>query len=112
MLDTVGGDHCYTPPVTQLSLAREFLAAHPDQRGVVSIDLGFNNIRPCLSRTTIHQACFTQQLALIQKDMPVILHDLTDVAGPHVRFVGFEYEDLSSLATLKERRGPRLRPRR
>jgi len=93
MLDTVGGDKCYTPPVTQLSLARNYLLSHPHQPGVVTIDLGFNNIRPCLSHATVNQTCFNQQLVLINKDLPIILHDLTDVAGPRVRFVGFEYED-------------------
>jgi lysophospholipase L1-like esterase len=93
MLDTVGGDRCNTPPVTQLSRARKFLLSHHDQPGVVTIDLGFNNIRPCLSHATVHEACFEQQLVLINKDLPIILHDLTDVAGPRVRFVGFEYED-------------------
>jgi len=93
MLDTVGGDHCYTPPVTQLSMARTYLLSHPHQPGVVTIDLGFNNIRHCLSHATVNQPCFNQQLVLINKDLPIILHDLTDVAGPRVRFVGFEYED-------------------
>lgn len=93
MLDTVGSDHCYAPPVTQLSLARKFLLSHQDQPGVVTIDLGFNNIRPCLSHATVNEVCFNQQLVLINKDLPIILHDLTDVAGPRVRFVGFEYED-------------------
>lgn len=93
MLDTVGGDKCYTPPVTQLSMARKFLLSHPRQPGVVTIDLGFNNIRHCLSHATVNQPCFSQQLVLVNKDLPIILHDLTDVAGPRVRFVGFEYED-------------------
>jgi lysophospholipase L1-like esterase len=93
MLDTIGGDHCYTPPVTQLSLARKFLLARPTQPGVVTIDLGFNNIRPCLSHAAVNESCFNEQLVLINKDLPIVLHDLTDVAGPRVRFVGFEYED-------------------
>ncbi|HEY5103835.1 MAG TPA: hypothetical protein VII65_02210, partial [Acidimicrobiales bacterium] len=87
------GDHCYTPPVTQLSLARKFLLSHSAQPGVVTIDLGFNNIRHCLAHTVINEPCFNEQLVLINRDLPIVLHDLTDVAGPRVRFVGFEYED-------------------
>lgn len=93
MLDTVGGDHCYTPPVTQLSLARNFLTSRKGQAGVVSIDLGLNNVRPCISHATISTSCFDQQLALISRSLPIVLRDLTDVAGPRVRFAGFEYED-------------------
>jgi hypothetical protein len=93
MLDTVGGDHCYTPPTTQLSIARKFLRAHHDEPGVVTIDLGFNNIRHCLSHATVNEDCFSQQLALVELDFPKVLHDLSDVAGPRVHFIGFEYED-------------------
>jgi hypothetical protein len=93
MLDTKTGDHCYTPPSTQLSRAITYLKNHHSQPGVVTIDLGLNNIRPCIAHTTIGLACAAQQTTLVGDDLPIILKDLKDAAGSQVRFVGFEYDD-------------------
>jgi hypothetical protein len=56
----------------------------------------------------VDQACFDQQLTLINTDLPIILHDLTDVAGSRVRFVGFEYEDPFLARYLDGPAGPAL----
>jgi hypothetical protein len=93
MLNTSTGDHCYTPPTTQLSRAIKYLKNHHNQPGVVTIDLGLNNIRPCIAHTTIGLACAAQQTTLVSDDLPIILKDLNSAAGPQVRFVGFEYDD-------------------
>jgi len=51
-----GGDHCYLAPDTQLSEAMSFLLTHYSQPGMVTIDLGFNDLRDCLEHQTLESA--------------------------------------------------------
>ncbi|MDE3043675.1 MAG: hypothetical protein KGJ10_02460 [Acidobacteriota bacterium] len=93
MLNTSVADHCYTLPATQLTTALHFLQANHDRAGLVTIDLGFNDLRPCLTGATVDENCVTRGLAYVQNDLPKVLAQLTAAAGPHVHFVGFNYED-------------------
>jgi lysophospholipase L1-like esterase len=92
ILDTKEKDHCYNLPVTQLTKAFSFFQANPGP-GLVSIDLGFNDIRPCLSPDVVNVACADAGIAAVAADMPRLLKDLKDAAGAHVKFVGVEYYD-------------------
>lgn len=84
---------CYHSGPTQLALATSFLQAHHSDTGVVTIDLGFNNMRVCLLQTTISPACVKNNLRYVSHDLPKILADLESAAGPGVHFVGLEYSD-------------------
>lgn len=86
-------DHCYTLPKTQMTQAEVFLKANQDEAGVVTVDLGFNDIRLCLWDKPVDEACVNKSIAAIQVDMPKVLSDLKAAAGPHVRFIGLEYND-------------------
>ncbi len=108
MLDTETGDHCYQPPKTQLSVATTFLSRHREDPGVVTIDLGLNNIRPCISHLSVHPACVAEEIAYAKKDLPVIVNRLLAAGGPKVRFVGFEYEDPFLSRYLDGEGGPAL----
>jgi len=88
-----GGDACYTLPERQLVRATTFLRENSDQTGLVTIDLGFNNVRTCLLPNLVDEACATQGIDLVRNDMPLVLKDLQSAAGPQVHFVGLEYED-------------------
>ena len=88
-----GGDACYTLPERQLVRATTFLQENSDQTGLVTIDLGFNDVRTCLLPNLVDEACATQGIDLVRKDMPLVIKDLQDVAGSQVHFVGLEYED-------------------
>jgi lysophospholipase L1-like esterase len=87
-----GGDPCRPAGQTQLSQAVAFLRTHPDTV-LVTIDLGFNDIRRCLVLDTIDQACLTQGLDLIAQQLPPILATLRAAAGPSVRLVGVAHYD-------------------
>jgi lysophospholipase L1-like esterase len=84
---------CYHSGPTQLTLATRFLQAHHSEIGVVTIDLGFNNLRVCLSLTTISPACLKNNFRTVRQDLPKILANLESAAGPDVHFVGLEYGD-------------------
>jgi lysophospholipase L1-like esterase len=87
-----GGDAC-TPTTSLLSRAESFLRSQRGATGVVTIDVGFNNIRPCLQFTTVDESCVESSVALINKDLPLALSGLEKAAGPGVTFVGIPYGD-------------------
>jgi hypothetical protein len=87
-----GGDAC-NPSVSQLSRAESYLRDNFEETGVVTIDVGFNNIRPCLQFATVEWSCVAKSVALIKEDLPPALSGLERAAGPGVAFVGVPYGD-------------------
>jgi len=83
-----GGDKCYDSPDSQLAEAIAFLSAHHDQSGLVTIDLGFNDLKECVRGQSIDATCVTAKLELLQQQLPEILTDLRAAAGPDTSFVG------------------------
>jgi hypothetical protein len=89
----VTSDHCYKPPGRQLFAAEKYLVKEGTTDGLVTIDLGFNDVRPCLLGTQVIATCATAGIAQVHKDMPKILADLKASAGPNVHFIGLDYGD-------------------
>ncbi len=88
-----GGDHCYQAPTTQLIADVAFLQAHHDETGIVTIDLGFNNVVKCMKLTTGVSDCLNQGFATVRSELPQILTALESAAGPNVHFVGVGHYD-------------------
>lgn len=84
---------CYKVPTTQLTTAVAFLKAHQSDTGIVSIDLGFNDVRYCLWEHPIDSACVSTALAGVTKGFPAVLDQLKAAAGPKVALVGLTYYD-------------------
>jgi hypothetical protein len=87
------GDHCYTGSGSQRRAAAIYLGAHHDEAGLVSIDLGFNDVRTCLWRAVPDQTCFNSGLAQIRANLPAVLTMLKGEVGAHTHFVGLIYAD-------------------
>jgi lysophospholipase L1-like esterase len=92
ILDTAASDACYHAPQTQLTKAVSYLQSQTGP-GLVTIDLGFNDVRTCLETVPVNETCFAAGIAAIQLDLPKIVSQLKTAAGPDVRFVGIEYSD-------------------
>jgi lysophospholipase L1-like esterase len=88
-----GNDHCYGGIDTQLAAAMTFLSDHQDEQGIVTIDLGFNNVRRCLLHEVVDEDCVKQELYDVRGDVPLIIQSLKSVAGPDVTFVGLGHYD-------------------
>jgi lysophospholipase L1-like esterase len=88
-----GGDKCYALPDTQLNEALTFLKAHQDEDGLVTIDLGFNDLLPCIHGTSSNTKCVEKQLDTVRDQLSVILALMQDVAGPNVKFIGLGHYD-------------------
>ena len=89
----LSGDHCYTLPQRQLPTAEQFLEANHDAVGLVTIDLGFNDVRPCLNTAVVDEACVATGLANVTRDLTPVLSALKAAAGPNVHFIGLDYGD-------------------
>ncbi|HEV7958455.1 MAG TPA: SGNH/GDSL hydrolase family protein, partial [Acidimicrobiales bacterium] len=88
-----GNDHCYGGVDTQLATAMNFLSEHQGEQGIVTIDLGFNDVRHCMRHQIVDEACVKQQLDDVRSDVPLIVQSLKSVAGPDVTFVGLGHYD-------------------
>ncbi len=90
-----GADRCYAGGDSQLAQAVAFLRAHVDDHGVVSIDLGFNDVRACLAPGPLgaNPSCLAPRLAAADAQLGAILAALRAAAGPHVVFVGLNHFD-------------------
>lgn len=88
-----GGDHCYQSPATQLTTAVSFLQSHRDQTGIVTVDLGFNNVVKCIKRSIGVSTCLEKRFAAVRQELPQILSALQAAAGPNVHFVGVGHYD-------------------
>jgi lysophospholipase L1-like esterase len=93
VLDTKVSDACYQPPNTQLTKAEAYLQAHKSDPVLVTVDLGFNDVRPCMEANPVDETCLNSAISAIQVDLPIIMKDLKSAAGPNVHFVGVEYSD-------------------
>ena len=84
---------CYRGGPGQLAQARAFLTQQRNNMGVVTIDIGFNDIRPCINSSAIDQSCFTSGLDQVRANLPVLIGELRRSSGPKVVFVGLLYAD-------------------
>lgn len=83
-----GLDRCYHAPDDQLAEAVGFLHDHPDDRTLVTVDVGFDDIVSCLWHRVVDAACLDQRLAAVPGQLAHIVGTLRDAAGPHVLFLG------------------------
>jgi hypothetical protein len=88
-----GDDKCYQSPDTQMSTAVAFLKAHRAQYGLVTVDLGFDNVMLCLHHAIDTLNCVQRQIDDISSQLPEILAGLQSAAGPRVTFVGVLHYD-------------------
>jgi lysophospholipase L1-like esterase len=90
MLD--GGDKCHAVPGSLLSDVVSFLHAHPTTV-LLTIDLGFNDIRPCLHHDAIDPSCVTAALATVQSQLSSIVATIRAAGPPGLRIVGVGHYD-------------------
>lgn len=81
---------------SQLSAAETFLAQHRGHVPLITIDIGANNILPCLAQSSLSAiaACLQQAFPVVQQQLTTIMAKLT-AADPHATIVGMTYYDVS-----------------
>jgi lysophospholipase L1-like esterase len=90
---TGAGSPCSYPQGSQLAAAVAFLKAHRGEVGLVTLDIGANNVDGCVSDGTISATCVADGVADAQHDLPLILSALRQADGPHTLIVGMNLYD-------------------
>jgi lysophospholipase L1-like esterase len=78
------------PHKTQLAEAASFLAAHKSKVGLVTIDIGGNDLSFCLFVSTDAASCLAAVYPTVATNLDQILDDL-QAAGPGVPIIGMTY---------------------
>ncbi len=87
-----GGGHCPYPEGTQLGAAEAFLREHPTTV-LVTVDLGFNDLLPCLRHQAIDPACVDGALTTVHDKLGEILAGIKAAAPSRAVVVGVGHYD-------------------
>jgi lysophospholipase L1-like esterase len=90
---TGSGSPCSYPQGSQLAAALAFIRAHRDEVGLITIDIGANDLDRCLAGAAISLPCVQRGLAAIQHGLPLILGALRHAAGGRVPVAGMNLYD-------------------
>jgi lysophospholipase L1-like esterase len=75
---------------TQLGNAEAFLRANPGRVAFVTIDIGGNDILPCIDGRTVNPRCVEEAFGAVATNLPKILAGLRS-AYPGIRIYGMNY---------------------
>jgi lysophospholipase L1-like esterase len=87
-----GGGRCHYAGGSQLSAADHFLRTHPTVR-LLTIDVGFNDIRPCMVDQSVNLPCVSRGLDLVDQQLPSILASVKEAADHQVEIIGVGHYD-------------------
>jgi lysophospholipase L1-like esterase len=78
----------------QAAAALAFIAAHKGHVPLITLDIGANDLNPCIAKGTISgiEACLPGVLNAISKNLATLLGELR-TADPHATIIGMNYYD-------------------
>jgi DNA-binding MarR family transcriptional regulator/lysophospholipase L1-like esterase len=78
----------------QAAAALAFLAAHKGHVRLITLDIGANDLNPCIAKGTISgiEACLPGVLATISKNLTTLVSEIK-TAAPNVPFIAMNYYD-------------------
>ncbi len=88
-----GDGACRYVAGSEVATAVDFIKAHEGDVAFVTVDLGFNDIWPCLVHHTVDEACVDAALSRISTAIPSILAELRAAGGPDLVMVGLQHAD-------------------
>jgi lysophospholipase L1-like esterase len=84
---------CTYPAGSEVSTAAQLIRQRAGKTVLVTVDLGFNDVWPCLRHDTVDNGCVTAALDQIARALPAVLSRLRDAGGPRMLIVGLEHSD-------------------
>ncbi len=81
------------PQRSQQQEAVAFLQAHQGQVALITLDIGGNDVLPCVNGLTVNLACIQQAESTMVQNLDTILSGIRQAAGPTVPIVGMNYFD-------------------
>lgn len=104
----VGGGPCSFGTGSEVAAAVDFVRDHRGQTVLATVDLGFNDVWPCLVHTTVDAACATAALGTVSRVLPIVLRRLRAAGGPGMQIVGLLHNDPYLAASLRGPAGRRF----
>jgi lysophospholipase L1-like esterase len=95
-----GRGRCHYAGGSQLSAADHFLRTHRTVR-LLTVDVGFNDIRRCMVHEVINQQCVSRGIELVDQQLPPILASVKEAAGHGVDIIGVGHYDPFVVAGLQ-----------
>ena len=88
----ISGGICSYPQGSQLAATVTFLRDHPGQVALITIDIGANDLNPCVVLTSLSalEACVEATLPTVVANLTEIMTDLRAADG-NVRIIGMTY---------------------
>lgn len=87
----IDGGICDYRHGSQLDQAVHFLHAHGKFTGLITIDLGANDVLSCVQDTLIDLECISETIARLAGNLSYVLATLREAAGPEVPIIGMNY---------------------
>lgn len=89
----INGGICKYADGNQLAQAVAFLKAHAAATEVVTIDIGANDLNPCVALTTVPKivACLNKVFPPMLKNLATIMTELRAAGGTSLKIVGMTY---------------------
>lgn len=87
----IHGGICEYRENSQLDAAVAFLRRHRKSTGLITIDLGANDILGCVNDGVIDPECFEETVVQLSTNLGFALEPLRDAAGPNIPIVGMNY---------------------
>ena len=81
---------------SQMAAARSFLSSHTDEVGLVTLDIGANDLDRCFSSTSISTTCLRTTNSTVVHNLGIILSRLMmarEKSNPAARLIGMNYYD-------------------
>ncbi|MGI8448809.1 MAG: SGNH/GDSL hydrolase family protein [Streptosporangiaceae bacterium] len=90
-----GGICSYPGGGTQLTAATQFLRNHRGEVGLLTIDIGANDLNPCiaLGQAAQIQSCLTALIPTVVANLTTIMSALREAGGSRVGIIGMRYYD-------------------
>jgi lysophospholipase L1-like esterase len=91
----INGGICTYPGGSQLAAATRFLRRHRGQVGLVTIDIGANDLNPCiaLGQAAEIQSCLTALIPQVVANLTTTMSALRQAGGSRVEIIGMRYYD-------------------
>ena len=91
----ISGGICTYPGGSQLAAATQFLRQHRGQVSLVTIDIGANDLNPCiaLGQAAQIQSCLTALIPQVVASLTTIMSALRQAGGSRVDIIGMRYYD-------------------
>lgn len=90
----INGGECDTyTSGSQLGDAEAFLSANAGKVGLVTIDIGVNDVLACITNGNIDVSCVAEKEAQVEANLQSILTALRSAGGPNLKIVAMNYYD-------------------